>query len=41
VEAEIAALVDESLAAVELVPIDESARELLADLAHYVAWRDR
>jgi hypothetical protein len=22
-------------------PIDEDARELLADLAHYVAWRER
>jgi geranylgeranyl diphosphate synthase type I len=41
VEAEIAALVEEALAAVDVVPIDESARALLADLALYVAWRDR
>lgn len=41
VEAEIAALVEEALAAIDVVPINEDARALLADLGHYVAWRDR
>jgi geranylgeranyl diphosphate synthase type I len=41
VEAEIAALVDEALGALAAVPITAEARDLLADLAAYVAWRDR
>jgi geranylgeranyl diphosphate synthase type I len=41
VEATIAALVDEALAALEAAPVTEEARAALADLGRFVAWRDR
>ena len=41
VEAAIGRLVDESLTALEAVPITGEARTALADLGRYVAWRDR
>ncbi len=41
VEAAIGRLVDESLTALESVPITDEARVALADLGRYVAWRDR
>jgi geranylgeranyl diphosphate synthase type I len=41
VERRIAALADEALAAVETAPIADEARTALAELASYVAWRDR
>jgi geranylgeranyl diphosphate synthase type I len=41
VEAAIEALVAESLAALELVPITAEARSALEELATYVAWRNR
>jgi geranylgeranyl diphosphate synthase type I len=41
VETAIGRLVDESLTALEAVPISGDARTALADLGRYVAWRDR
>ena len=41
VEASIGRLVDESLAALETVPITPAARSALAELGRFVAWRDR
>lgn len=41
VEAEIERLVDAACEAVDRVPLDVLARRLLAELATYVAWRDR
>jgi geranylgeranyl diphosphate synthase type I len=41
VEASIGRLVDESLAALEAVPISSEARDALAELGRFVAWRDR
>ncbi len=41
VERRIAALADEALAAIEAAPIADEARTALAELASYVAWRDR
>ena len=41
IEADIERLVDESLAALEAVPISDPAKAALADLGRFVAWRDR
>jgi geranylgeranyl diphosphate synthase type I len=41
IEDRIGRLVDESLAALESVPITDAARRALADLGRFVAWRDR
>ena len=41
VEGDITRLVDESLAALDRVPITAPARVALADLGRFVAWRDR
>jgi geranylgeranyl diphosphate synthase type I len=41
VEASIGRLVDESLTALERVPISVEARRALAELGRFVAWRDR
>jgi geranylgeranyl diphosphate synthase type I len=41
VEASIGRLVDDSLAALETVPISSEARDALAELGRFVAWRDR
>jgi geranylgeranyl diphosphate synthase type I len=41
IEAAIARLVDESLGALEQVPITDSAKGALAELGRFVAWRDR
>jgi geranylgeranyl diphosphate synthase, type I len=41
IEARIEALVDESLAALEIAPIDPTAQTALAELGRFVAWRDR
>lgn len=41
VEARIESLVADALAALERTPITDTARDALADLGRYVAWRDR
>jgi geranylgeranyl diphosphate synthase type I len=41
IEARIGRLVDESLTALDAVPITDVARQELADLGRFVAWRDR
>jgi geranylgeranyl diphosphate synthase type I len=41
IEARIESLVDESLAALDIAPIDAAAKSALADLGRFVAWRDR
>jgi geranylgeranyl diphosphate synthase type I len=41
VEATIAALVDEALAALDSAPLTDEARTALAELGRFVAWRDR
>ena len=41
IEADIERLVDESLAALEQVPITDDAKAALAELGRFVAWRDR
>jgi geranylgeranyl diphosphate synthase type I len=39
-EAQIAALTDEAIAAIEVAPITAGSRTELIDMAHYVSWRD-
>jgi geranylgeranyl diphosphate synthase type I len=39
-EAQIATLTDQAIAAIELAPITAPSRTELIDLAHYVSWRD-
>jgi geranylgeranyl diphosphate synthase type I len=41
IEADIERLVDESLAALDRVPITDEAKAALAELGRFVAWRDR
>ena len=41
IEDRIALRVDEALAALERAPITAEAREALADLTRFAAWRDR
>jgi len=41
VERRIAELTDEAMAAAKELPLAEEAKSALADLATYVAWRDR